>query len=188
MARIPAATREGVPGDQRATFDEFVQERGGVTGGPFPMMLYVPEVAKRAVHFGQYFRQESTLSPKIRELAILTTARALDCLFMWNVHASLGREAGLRDEIVDGLRDKKDLVDLPPDEAAVVNYGSEYFLTHRVSQATFDVALAQLGVRGLMELTNLMGYYSLVGFTLNAFEVEVPADRTELLLPVEEAS
>ena len=29
MARIPAATRESVPENQRATFDEIVQQRGG---------------------------------------------------------------------------------------------------------------------------------------------------------------
>ena len=70
------------------------------------------------------------------------------------------------------------------DEAAVVNYGREFFRTHWVSQPTFDVVLAQFGVRGLTELTNLMGYYALLAFNINAFEVELPAERTEPALPV----
>jgi len=65
-----------------------------------------------------------------------------------------------------------------------VNYGREFFRTHRVSQPTFDAALAQFGVRGLTELTNLMGYYALLAFNINAFEVELPAERTEPALPV----
>jgi hypothetical protein len=53
-----------------------------------------------------------------------------------------------------------------------------------VSQATFDAAIAQFGTRGLIELTNLMGYYALLAFNLNAFDVELPEERTEPVLPV----
>ena len=115
---------------------------------------------------------------------MLTTARELDCLFIWNAHAAAGRTAGLKDEIVDNLREKKELTGLTSDEAAVVNYGREFFRTHHVSQASFDAAMEQFGVRGLTELTSLMGYYALLAFNINAFEVELPADRTEPVLPV----
>ena len=185
MARIPAATRESVPENQRATFDEIVQQRGGVPdGGPISIMINVPEVAGRGGHLSEYLRQSSTLSSKVQELAMLTTARELDCQYIWNAHAGSGRGAGLRDEIVDSLRDKVELTGLTPEEAAVVNYGREFFRTHRVSQATFDAALAQFGVRGLTELTNLMGYYALLAFNINAFGAELPAKRTEPALPI----
>jgi 4-carboxymuconolactone decarboxylase len=79
---------------------------------------------------------------------------------------------------------RKELTGLTPDEAAVVNYGREFFRTHQVSQATFDAALAQLGVQGLIELTNLMGYYALLAFNVNAFGVELPTDIAETPLPL----
>ena len=63
-------------------------------------------------------------------------------------------------------------------------YGREFFRTHRVSQETFDKALSQFGVRGLVELTNLMGYYSCLAFNINAFEVDLPGETSELPLPV----
>jgi len=44
-----------------------------------------------------------------------------------------------------------------------------------------DVALAQFGVKGLTELTNLMGCYALLAFNVNAFWVELPAEPTETL-------
>ena len=96
----------------------------------------------------------------------------------------LARMAGLRDDIVDALRDKKEFIGLAPDEDAVVNYGSEFFRTHRVTQATFDAALSQFGVLGLTELTNLMGCYAMLAFNVNAFGVELPAERTEEALPL----
>ena len=184
MARIPAATRDSIPEDQRATYDEFLQARGSAPRGPLSIMINAPEVAKRGGELSEYLRRGSTLSSKIQELAMLTTARELDCQFIWNAHAASGRAAGLRDEVVDKMRDKVELTGLAPDEAAVVNYGREFFRTNRVTQATFDAALAQFGTRGLTELSSLMGYYALLAFNVNAFEVELPPDRTEKELPV----
>jgi 4-carboxymuconolactone decarboxylase len=142
-------------------------------------MLNVPEVAKRGLELARYLREEASLSPRIRELAILTTVQELDCQFIWNAHAPLGRRTGLRAEIIDNLRDKKKLTTLAPDEAAGVHYGHEFFRTHQVSQATFDAALAQGGVQELTELTNLMGCYALLAFNVNAFGVELLTETTE---------
>lgn len=186
MARIPGPTRNSVPQDQVATFDELVQQRGGATGGgPIAVMINVPEITKRGEHLRAYLRgDESSLPLKVRELAMIVTAREMDCQFIWNAHAALARQAGLSDCLVDNLRDKKELTGLGPDESAVVNYGSEFFRTHRVTQGTFDAALAQFGVRGLTELTNLMGYYALLAFNVNAFEIELPSELSEPELPV----
>ena len=65
-----------------------------------------------------------------------------------------------------------------------MDFGREFFRTHRVSPASFEAALAQFGVRGVTELTNLMGYYALLAFNINAFEADIPPETTEPLLPV----
>ena len=185
MARVPALTRESIADDQRATFDALVLERGEIpASGPASVMLNAPEVAQRALGLATYLRSETSLTPRIRELGMLVAARENDCQYIWNAHAPLARGAGLRNNIVDALRDKKELSGLALDEAAVVNYGREFFRTHRVSQATFDAALAQFGVLGLTELTNLMGCYAMLAFNVNAFGVELPAERTEGALPI----
>lgn len=71
-----------------------------------------------------------------------------------------------------------------PKFLAVVNYGQEFYRTRKVSQDTFDAALAQFGVLGLTELTNLMGCYSMLAFNVNAFGAELPEDSPEKPLPV----
>ena len=115
---------------------------------------------------------------------MILTAREMDCQYIWNAHAGFARAAGLSDVLVDSLRDKKDLPELTTQEAAVVNYGKELFRTRRVSQATFDAALNQFGNRGLAELTSLLGYYSMLAFNINAFDVGLPQEITEAPLPV----
>ena len=83
MARAPIPTRESVPEQYRAVFDEVVQERGGPpVGGPGSVTLNSPEMAKRANHLSAYLRQESGLPAKVQELAMLVTARELDCQYI----------------------------------------------------------------------------------------------------------
>ena len=185
MARVPALSRENIPEDQRAAFDGLIQQRGEVpTTGPGSVMLNAPEVAERALGLALYLRTETSLPPRIRELGMMVAARENDCQFIWHAHAPVGRQAGLKNDTVDALRDKKDIPGLEDDEAAVVNYGQEFFRTRKVSQGTFDAALAQFGVLGLTELTNLMGCYSMLAFNVNAFGVELPEDSPEKPLPV----
>ncbi len=185
MARTPTVTRESVPQNQQAAFDAIVQERGSVpTTGPGSVMLNAPAAAQLALGLALYLRTDTSLEPRIRELAMLVAARENDCQFIWNAHAPPARRAGLRDEIVDALRDRKDLPNPAADEAAVVNYGQEFFRTRRVSQGSFDAVVAQFGIPGTTELTTLMGCYSMLAFNVNAFGVELPEDRTEEALPI----
>ena len=185
MARTPIVTRDRVPELLRTAFDaETVASGGVVATGPGSVMINSPEMRRRANHLVNYLRDASTLPKKIQELAMLITARAMDCQFIWHAHAARGRREGLSDALVQALRDKKPLPPLPADEAVVVNYGTELFRTHQVSQATFQAALDHFGAQGLTELTTLMGYYTLLAFNANAFEIDLPADRTESVLPI----
>jgi hypothetical protein len=52
------------------------------------------------------------------------------------------------------------------------------------ASAVAPSAQEQFGVQGLTELTMLMGYYGLLAFHVNAFDAELPAERTEPVLPV----
>jgi 4-carboxymuconolactone decarboxylase len=185
MARVPAASKESMPQNLQAAFDAMVQSRGGLPRtGPGSVMINSPEAYRRASHFSDYLRRESTLAPHVQELAMLVTARELDCQYVWNAHAASGKKAGLSAELVDALRDKKPLPSLKPVEAAVIAYGQEFFRSHRVSRGAFQAALEQLSVQGLAELTMLMGYYGMLAFHVNAFDVDLPAERSEPLLPV----
>ena len=185
MARMPVPTRESVPEQYRSVFDEIIEARGGPPEtGPGTVTLNSPEAAKRCNNLSDYLRNGSGLPAKLQELAMLTVARELDCQYIWNAHAAAGRREGLSDALVDAMRDKKDLPSMQADEAAVVNYGREFLRTHKVSDAAFQAAQQEFGVHGLTNLTNLMGYYALLAFNANAFQIDLPAERTEATLPI----
>jgi 4-carboxymuconolactone decarboxylase len=184
MARLPPATRDSVRADLRDIFDEVSRGPGSEGPGPMSMLRHSPELARRAIPLYQYVRNESTLPQNVRELAMLTAARAADCAYMWNRHAAAARKSGLRNELVDALRDRKPLPPLSAQESAVVSLGTEYFQTRRVSRKTFDAALAEFGAQGLVELTTLMGFYAMLAFTANAVELDLPEGISEPPLPV----
>ena len=185
MARLPTATRDSVPEDQRAVFDELVQALGAVPlYGPGSVMIHVPRAHQLATDLNQYLRNLSSLPKKSQELAMLVTARELDCQHIWNAHAASARQAGVPDGLVDALRDRQELSAVASDEAAVVHYGREFFRTHRVSRGAFQAALEQFGRQGVVELALIFGNYSLLAVLINSFDTDLPPARTEPLLPV----
>ena len=185
MARLPTATRESVPETQRDIFDEMVKGLGSVPRyGPGSVMIHVPKAHRWATGLNHYLRDESSLPKKIQELAMLVTARELDCQHIWNAHAASARKAGVPNALVDALRDCKELPALAADEAAVVHFGREFFRTHRVSRGAFQAALEQFGRQGVVELGLTLGNYSLLALMINSFDSDLPPDRTEPLLPV----
>ena len=184
MARVPPATRDNVPADQQATFDELFGDGSAPPYGPGSVLAHVPELSKRATALNQYLRNESSLPLKILEFTMLVTAREMDCQHIWNAHAGSAREAGMRDDIVDDLRDGNELSDLSPDEEAVVNYTRAVINDHYASRGAFQAALEQFGKQGLVELTILIGNYSMLALAINAFDTDLLPNRTEPLLPV----
>ena len=183
--RIPVTTRDMVPEELREAFDHETANTGGtVTGGPGSAMINSPEMRRRANSLVNYLRDESTLDKRIQELAMIVTARANDCQYIWNAHAAGARRQGIPDAFVDALRDGQPLPELAADEQAVVNLGQEFFSTRKVSDATFQAAHDQFGAQGLTELCTLFGYYALLAFNANTFLIDLPEERTETALPI----
>ena len=60
------------------------------------------------------------------------------------------------------------------DDRAVVQYAVELNRFNSVSDATYADALERFGERTVVELTALVGYYTMVAMTLNAHEIPLP--------------
>ena len=184
MARIPAVTRQSVKEELRPVFDEVSAGPGGVGTGPMSVLKHSPEMSRRAIPLFGYVRNESSVPQKLRELAMLVTARCMDCPYIWKVHAPLGRDAGLSDALLEALRENQPMPSLPPDEAAVHDFGTQLLNTRRVSPDAFQKVHDLLGSQGLVELTTLMGFYTMLAFNANAVELDLPHDSDEPALPV----
>jgi 4-carboxymuconolactone decarboxylase len=177
----PIARREQIPAVHAPIFDAVAEGRGGVRG-PFGILLYSPALCRRHLDVGTYLRSHSQVKPESRELAIIATAREKDCPYVWAAHAPAARKAGASDAAVTAVRDRGNLASLPAAERDVVDYVRQLLRTNRVTQSLFDRLRDQHGVRGLVELTALIGHYGIVTGILNAFEVAPAPDAEPLPL------
>ena len=176
MSRYDEIDLDNLTPPQQAVADAIAGGPRGSLRGPFVPWLLSPDMADPAQRLGAFLRFGSVLPPRLKELAILFTARRWDAGFEWTVHARLALEAGLPRPAVEaiGRGETPDFAD--EDEALIWRACTEMYETRRLSDATFAALKALLGPRGVAELAGLLGYYALVSITLNAFEVPAPAD------------
>jgi len=185
VARIPLVTRDDVPAGEKNAYDAFMQNRGNrPMVGPYSLLLHMPEMAQRLEALRTYLRGEASLPQKLQELVMISVAREMDCAFIWYAHAAAARQAGVRDDIVDNIREQRELTNLDPDELTVVHFTRELLQNRKVSQPTFDAAMTRFGQRGMMTLTNLIACYAVLAYNMNTYVLEAPAHPTEKALPV----
>jgi 4-carboxymuconolactone decarboxylase len=183
MARIPLVTREQVVDEEKPAYDAFMAARAGRPNvGPYSLLLHMPEMAQRLEALRTWLRDEASLSQKLQELVMISVAREMGCAFIWYAHAAPARRAGLRDDVVDGIRERRPLTGLDPDEQVVVDFTRELLQHRRVSGPTFEAATARLGQRGVMTLTNLIACYAVLAYNMNTYELAAPAHATEKAL------
>ena len=138
MTRLPAVQRDQVPEEFRDAFDQVVAANNGSVSGPTSITINSPEMARRRGQLTAYLRYETTFQKKFLELAIITTARLMDCPYVWNAHAPAARRKGVTDAVIDALRERKPLPAMSDEESAIINYATEFYTTHRVSENTFS--------------------------------------------------
>src|SRR6266853_6127643 len=96
--RFPAIKREELDEAGKKPYDT----RGGSDSyGPGGIRLYSPPVAETMTNLNEYLRRKSGLDPRLVELAILVTAREMDCEYVWTAHEPAAQKAGLPQEVID---------------------------------------------------------------------------------------
>lgn len=180
MARIPLVTRDQVADHDKPAYDAFMASRANRPNvGPYTLLLHMPEMAQKLEALRLCLRDEASVSPKLQELVMISVAREMSCAFIWYAHAAAARKAGVRDDVVDAIRERRPLANLDPDEQAAVDFTRELLQNRKVSGKTFDAATARFGQRGTMTLTNLIACYAVLAYNMNAYELAAPAHATE---------
>lgn len=183
MARLKLpADADRTPEQAEACAEATAGIRGRV---PAPMIAWIrnPELARRAQKLGELLRYQTTLEPKLSELAILVCARHWTSHYEWTVHKREGLKAGMDPAVVTAIAARREPTLADDRERAVYEVARTLIGTARLPQSLHDQGTAVLGERGMVELVALLGYYSMVALTLNAFEIGLPEAHAEELEP-----
>ncbi|MGH7054759.1 MAG: carboxymuconolactone decarboxylase family protein [Stellaceae bacterium] len=174
MSRYREITPAWMTPEQRRVHDQIVAGRRGRFGGPFQLLIRSPEICEHAAKLGEHLRWSTSLPARLSELAILTTARFWRAQYEWYAHAPLAEKADVPAAAIEASRRGDTPSFDRPDEALVYAICTDLQKTQRLSDERFAEAIATLGETGLVEVVALIGYYTLIGNTLNVFRVAVP--------------
>src|SRR5688572_15744639 len=177
--RLPMPPLSSLDDAQRAAAQALIDgPRKGVYG-PFLPLLRSPALLDRVAKLGEYLRFDGVLDARIRELAICVAARHVSNQFEWVMHAPLAVKAGVPTEAIEALRSGSRPRGLAHDEEDAVDFAQELLSRHGVSDLTYRSALSRWGEQGVVELTTLLGYFTMVSWLMNVGRTPAQAGAAE---------
>jgi len=174
MSRIALPELQAMTAEQAKACEEAMAGPRGKVPAPMLAWLHNPELARRAQHLGALLRFQTSLGPRLSELAILVCARHWTSHHEWTAHKKIALEAGLDPAIVAAIASREQPVFRELAEELVYRISQELLATGRISPAHYEAGTRGLGTQGMVELVAVLGYYCLVSLTLNAFELGLP--------------
>ena len=183
MARIPLFPLENMTDEQRRVYDAVVSGSRGAVVGPLRAALHRPELADKWQQFGEVVRFRTSLPPRLSELAILVTARHWTSQLEWQQHAPAALKSGLAAAAIEAIRVGQRPVFVNEEEQAVYDFCREIHEEKAVSDKSYRRTHQHLGTVGVVELTALIGYYTMVAMTLIAHDIPLPGGATPALPP-----
>ncbi|CCV16556.1 carboxymuconolactone decarboxylase family protein [Mesorhizobium sp. STM 4661] len=181
MPRLEALSDDEMTAAQSEVSAEAIAGKRGRVPAPMIAWLRNPELARRAQRLGELLRYDTTLHPRLSELAILVCARHWTSHHEWTAHKRLALEAGLNPHVIADVAARRRPEGTGDEERLVHDIALCLVSTGRILRALYDQGVQRLEERGMVELVAIVGYYCLVSVTLNAFELGIPGSiATEL--------
>lgn len=180
--RLPLPAREDLDEAGRQAFDR-ASRPGIIAGlqGPAGLQLHSPEIAPHLSALNSYLRFRAGFSGRLREIAILATAREMDSQFEWVAHEPEALKEGVPQAVIDAIKYRQPTSGLDADDALVIDLARQLWRDHRVSPETFAALRTRYDARQLMDLVVLMGTYANTAAMLAVVDMQIPDGRPALL-------
>jgi 4-carboxymuconolactone decarboxylase len=173
--RFQPLTYEQMTPGQRKMTDQAVAQRG--TGGSFNISVRDPDGGQLFFDMGDRVRFHMSVPDKLKELAIILTARYWGAQFEWLAHRRAAVQAGLSEDKVKAIAEGRRPAGMSADEEAVYNFITELFRTRQSADATFAAVKNVAGERGVVDLIVSAGYYQAVSMFMNTDRLPVNANQ-----------
>lgn len=171
-SRLSLPDVERLDASQQAVYQSIMSSRGNLNG-PFLAWMHSPELASHAEKLGAFCRYQTEFALVESETLILVVAAHCRCIGEQQIHEPIAAQAGLSVENIADIREKRP-TRLASTRLTMIHAIAEALLqTNRVGDALYDEGVRELGTRGMVELVAIVGYYSFVAMTLNAFDMRM---------------
>jgi 4-carboxymuconolactone decarboxylase len=158
---------------------EFVLSRwkaGGVDARGMHVLgtfAHHPTLAKAFLTFNAHVAGASTLSARVRELAILRISWLRHAEYEFVQHVILGLRAGLTAEEVERVQRGPDAPEWDPVDAGILRATDELHTKARIQPATWDGLTAHFDTPQLMDLVFLVGCYDVLAMAIRTFQTQL---------------
>ncbi len=184
--RLPMPKREDLDDSGKKVYDELTGPKR-LAGSHPSVRLYSPKLAAALEEVSNYLKYNTGLPDQLVEIAVLTTAREMDCQYEWTQWETHGRDPNdprhIEPAVIDIIKYRKPVTGLGEKETAIITLGREMFGQKKVSPATFAEVLRLFGRRGTVDLVWLMANYSAASVEMTVFDQQLLAGQKPLLPP-----
>src|SRR5262245_20345856 len=149
---------------------------------PSSYLTYAGKAGALLSDLVEHLRYHTSLNDAETEIAVCTAVRAADLDYIWDAHVKLGLQAGVREEVIYVIDTLAPVDGLTEDEALIIRYGRELLEARKVRDETFNSVRMRWGEKGLLELTAVMGVYTMNAAILRAMDHR-PGPGARLLTP-----
>src|SRR5271165_3677011 len=139
------------------------------TGNVLATMVRHPDLTRAYLKFNAYLLIDSTLSARVREIALLRIVHRRDCPYLWSHHVPIAQRAGLTASEIDAIRDGT----VADDQDRMVTRAVDELDEHSTIS---DLTWAELGRhfddRQRLDLVFTVGCYCSLAMAVNTFGIE----------------
>jgi 4-carboxymuconolactone decarboxylase len=184
--RLPLLHPAGLSSDQKHLYDDMVdvvennfgdliaRRSDGALIGPFNGWLHFPQFGRPAWAFNRAMWEHAVLPAAIHQLVILVTSAKFGARYEMYGHEYFAERAGLTGRKIATIAAGQRPSDLTDDEGVAYDMAAALNRGGPLPETTYQAVLGAFGAHALAEIVFLVGCFSMVGITLNAFDASVP--------------
>jgi alkylhydroperoxidase family enzyme len=167
VARLPLLSPQDLPEADRDVLERPINL--------YRMLAHLPELARRYRAMGRWIRFESTLDPRLRELAILQVGVLTGDAYETSHHVHIGHDFGVSDEDIAavGAETRGEPNGLGERERTVLRAARELTAGTRIPDATWNALAQWLSDEERLELVVVLSFYNMTVRILGAVELDV---------------
>jgi 4-carboxymuconolactone decarboxylase len=146
-------------------------ERANVhgAGNVLATLLRHPDLTGAYLPFNAYLLRDSTLSPRIREIALLRVVHHGNCEYLWSHHIPIAARAGLSPDDIGAVR-SGNCVDR--NDQMVIQAVDDLTGDSTIARTTWDELGQVFTDQQRMDLVFTIGGYLLLAMAVNTFGVQ----------------
>jgi len=179
----PIAADKMSAAQKKAVADYKELRKTDLTGPPWTVLLRDPDYVMPSLELRMHNLNNSALSRKLTEMAILIAARNWTNNYEWNAHNPLAVAAGLEAPVIAAIADGRRPEKMTEEEETLFDFCTELLHNQSVSDATYGRAVAKFGEPGVVEATSLEGYYTYLSMVMSVARSPLRPGDSPVLKP-----